>query len=166
VVGVVIDSMSTRELRSALTSLTKLTEEDLDEIRDLPAFARRVSEIAMDGVVRYGAPEGAGLADVQFSVDPHNVAELAQDRFSGEERIYAVFPMEEYRGDDVFVKWYRSDDPEILLFDRYPILREADSNYVWLDKQHGWPEGEYRVELYSADEAMKKVATGRYVVDP
>ena len=30
----------------------------------------------------------------------------------------------------------------------------------------GWLEGEYRVEFYSADDAMAEVAAGRYVIDP
>ena len=168
IMEVVIDAMSDGELRSSLTSLTSLTEEDLDEIRDLRAFTRRVTEVAMDGVVSVGAPEKTRLADVQFSqsVDTENIAELAQTRFAGDEKIYAIFPMEEYREDDVFVKWYRSDDPEILLFDRYPIQREADYNYVWLEKENGWSEGEYKVEFYSGDDEMKKIAVGRYVVDP
>ncbi|NQZ99508.1 MAG: hypothetical protein HRU01_23620 [Myxococcales bacterium] len=167
ILGVVIDAMSDRELRSSLTSLTSLTEGDLDEIRDLRAFTRRVTEVALDSVIGFGAPETASLAHVQFSqsVNPQNIAELAQERFASDGKIYAVFPMEEYRDDDVFVKWYRTDDPEILLFDRYPIQREADYNYVWLDKESGWPEGEYSVDFYSGDDAMKKIAAGRYFVD-
>ena len=117
----------------------------------------------MDGVLSYGAPE-AGLPEVEFSrtLGPYDAA----GSFSGDGRIYATFPMEGYRGDEVFVKWYRSDDPEILLFDRYLIQREADYNYVWLDNETGWREGEYRVEFYSADEAMEKIAVGRYDIDP
>ncbi len=167
IVGFVIDAMDDREIRSALTSLTSLTEEDLDEVRDLRAFTRRVSEIAMDGVVSARGPESAGTATIRFSqsADTQNVTEQAQVRFAGNDRIFAIFPTEDYRYDEVFVKWYRSDDPEILLFDRYPIQREADFNYVWLDRDNGWPEGEYRVELYTVDDAMNRVASGDYVID-
>ena len=167
VVGVAIDAMSDRELRSALTSLTNLTEDNLDEVRDLRGFAQRLAAVAMNGVVSRETPEAPNrLADVQFSrsVDVDNAAELPQEYFAGDERIYAVFPMEEYREDEVFVKWYRSDDPEILLFDRYQIQQESGKNYVWLENENGWPEGEYTVEFYSSDETMEKVAAGRYFV--
>jgi len=165
---VVIDSMSDRELRIALASLTNFSEEQLDRVRDLRSFARRVAEVAVDSLYDPGAPlGGAPLAEVQFSraIGAANAPELPQDRFSNEGRIYAVFPMDAYREEEVFVKWFRTDDPEILLFDQYPIQRDADFSYVWLDRENGWAEGEYAVEFYSADETLRQIAEGRYVVD-
>jgi hypothetical protein len=167
VVEVVIQAMSHRELRSALTSLTDLTDEDLDEIRDLHTFARRISEVAMDGIMSSGGPEDITMAGVEFSrsVDELNTSGQREDRFATDERIYAVFPSEEYRGGEIFVKWYRADDPKILLFERMPIQEGSESNYVWLEPDGEWPEGEYKVEFYSADEEMAKVAVGRYQID-
>jgi hypothetical protein len=74
--------------------------------------------------------------------------------------------MDAYRENEVFVKWYRIDEPEILLFDQYAIRRDAEFSYVWLEQENGWAEGEYAVEFYSADEALKKIASGRYSVVP
>ena len=64
----------------------------------------------------------------------------------------------------MFVKWYKADDPKILLFDQYKIQRGADYSFVWLEQESGWTEGEYVVEFYSADEQLKQVASGSYIV--
>ena len=168
VVGVMIDAMSDDELRSTLMSLTRLSESDLDEVRDLRAFSRRVSEIAIDGVLSESPPEDAGVTDVRFAqdFDPQSQEDMARDRFAVDGRMYAIFPTDQYPQDEVFVKWYRADDPEIMLFDQYPVEREAEESFVWMDRPEGWPEGEYRVEVYSGDEDLRKLSTGRYYIDP
>lgn len=166
VVDVIIESMSERELRSAITSLTGLTEDDLVEMRDLRAFTRRAAEVAMDNVIRFDDAPQEPLPAVEFSHNPNDMERFTTNRFVGDERIFAVFPSTPSTQDEVFVKWYRSDKAEILLFDRYPIQRESDRNFVWIENNEGWPAGEYAVEIYSADEAMSPLASGRYVVDP
>ena len=166
VVDVIIESMSERELRSAITSLTGLTEDDLVEMRDLRAFTRRAAEVAMDNVIRFDDAPQEPLPAVEFSHNPNDMEEFTTDRFVGDERIFAVFPSTPSTQDEVFVKWYRSGEPEILMFDRHPIQRESDRNFVWIENNEGWPAGEYAVEIYSADEAMSPLASGRYVVDP
>jgi hypothetical protein len=166
VVDVIIESMSERELRSAITSLTGLTDDDLAEVGDLRAFTRRAAEVAMDNVVSFKDSLPEALPPVEFSHNPNDMEEFTTDRFVGDERIFAVFPSTPSAHDEVFVKWYRSGEPEILMFDRYPIQQETDRNFVWIDNSEGWPAGEYAVEIYSADEAMSPLASGRYVVDP
>ena len=167
IVDVVIDAMSDRELRSVITSLTGLTESDVEDVHDLRAFARRASSVAMDNIVRFDEDAATeSLPPIDFSHDPSNMIEFTTDRFVGDERIFAVFQSDSYSQDEVFVKWYRSDKPQILLYDRYPIQRETDQNYVWLENKEGWPKGEYTVEFYTADGAMARVAEGQYTVDP
>ena len=168
VLKVVVDSMSDREQRIALTSLTNFSEEQLDGVRDMGRFTRRVAEVAVDSLYDRAAFDLEPVGDVQFSraVDADSAPERAQERFSSDGRIYAVFPMDAYRENEVFVKWYRIDEPEILLFDQYAIRRDAEFSYVWLEQENGWAEGEYAVEFYSADEALKKIASGRYSVVP
>ena len=166
VIDVVIESMTDHELRSVITSLTGLTDKDLHEVHGLRAFARRASAVAMENIVSVDDSPPQILLPVEFSHDPNKVESFKTDQFVGDERIFAVFPTGPSTQDEVFVKWYRSDDPEILLFDRYPIQRETDQDFVWLENKEGWPQGEYAVEIYSADKAMSHLASGRYVVDP
>ena len=107
---VVIDSMSDREMRLALTSLTNFTEEQLDGVRDMRKFTQRVAEVAVDSIYNRAAVAPESALEVQFSreVDDRNAPEPPQERFSVDGRIYAVFPSDEYGEDEVFVKWYRA----------------------------------------------------------
>jgi hypothetical protein len=164
--GLVIDSMSDRELRLALTSLTNFNDKQLDAVRDMRGFSRRVAEVASDNIYSAGAPPSDSAAEVEFSrgVDDRNAPVSPQDSFGVDGRIYAVFPMDEYGESEVFVKWYRSDNPEILLFDQYQIQRDAEFSYVWLDQEKGWNEGDYVVEFYSADSEMRQLGFGGYRV--
>jgi len=167
VLEVVIDSMSDRELRLALTSLTNFSEEQLDGVRDMREFTRRVAEVAVDNIYNSAASVSESAVEVQFSreVDERNAPVAPQERFSVDGRIYATFPMDEYGEDEVFVKWYRADDPEILLFDQYKIQSDADYSFVWLEQEGGWAEGEYVTEFYSTrDEQMKQIARGAFQI--
>jgi hypothetical protein len=83
---------------------------------------------------------------------------------AGARRVYAVFPSEGYPLDEVVVKWYRTDNPEILLLGRYPIVRGDAQSFVWLERRHGWPAGAYGVEFYTSDDRLEKFASGQYVV--
>jgi hypothetical protein len=163
----VIDSMSDRELRSLVSSATNLSESELDALRDVRGYARRLSELAIDGMFREPEPAGADVRDVRFSdaVDAANRPVMQRDRFSpGDVRIYAVFPTDGYSLGDVVVKWYRADPPEMLLFGRYPIRRDERQGHVWVEQPRGWSEGEYRVDFYSGDSALVRLASGTYSV--
>ncbi len=62
----------------------------------------------------------------------------------------------------VMVKWYRRDRPEILLFQRYPVVPGDANGYVWSDGNGGWDTGQYEVNIYTGDEAMTLLASGYY----
>ena len=62
------------------------------------------------------------------------------------------------------VKWYRSDRPELLMFKKHPIETSDDQSYVWLEPTGGWSRGDYRVEFYTNDDRLGKIASGDYSV--
>ena len=164
----VSDSMSDRELIALVSSTTSLPERELDGLRDVRGFALRLSEIAVDGVLKARSEDGGEVAAVSFadSVDASNRPVFVRSRFTpGTERIYAVFDTDDYTLGDVMVKWYRTDPPEMLLFGRYPIRRGEGQSHVWFERPHGWAEGDYRVEFYSGDPALVKLASGSYAID-
>lgn len=165
----VIDEMSDRELIAAITSFTALTRRDLDEVSDLRRYAHRLTEIAMSGVVTDPLPTPFGASGVRFATSANTLdgAVDPSDVFRPEARkIYAVFPSERYDDGHVVVHWYHSDDPELLLFDRYLVTPGDAFSYVWLDRPRGWEPGEYRVEVYTGDEELRALAVGSYrVVD-
>ena len=162
----IISTMSDREIQSIVASAAHLSPEELDEVRDMRAFAMRLAEVAMEGIVEPGE-EANEARRVVFTTRPETVdpESVARDRFeSNENRIYAVFPTDHYGQDAVMMKWYRRDRPQILLFERYPIQRGEAYGYVWLNRTEGWEPGEYQVDLYAADETMTRLARGRYTV--
>jgi len=164
----IIDSMSEEELVSSFTSFTDISPEKIEDAPDPHAYANRLVDLAMEDLITQPAPQTNQVEEVRFSEmsDSEEGGELDLTRFAGNERILARFPMKDYRGSEVFVKWTRLDDPEIMLFNHYPIKPDADSNYVWLEPKNGWEPGSYQVNFYSADDRLIPLATGRYSIDP
>jgi len=167
VLGPIIDAMSQQELMTSISSFSDISPEKLKESPDPKAFARRLAELAMEGLIQVPAGQGPDLQNVTFSEDgPSGSDEHVQfTSFAGDGRILATFPMGEYEKTEVFVKWTRVDDPKIMLFNHYPIKPDADFNYVWLRPKDGWESGEYRVDFYTADDALTPIAGGWYLVD-
>jgi hypothetical protein len=162
-----IAQMSDRELRTAIATTTELDEEDLEGVEDVHAYAARLAEIAMDGILSEAdSPSGANrvlFATVAPRGDPSAVA---RDRFEPSDRIiYAIFPTGDYRDDYVTLKWYRTDVPQILMLDRHRIVPGDPHGWVWIRRPEDWEAGEYQVDVYSGDEGMRRIATGRYRVE-
>jgi hypothetical protein len=160
-----ISELSDAELRSVLASTVRLGDDDLDEVRDVRAFAARLADIAMADIVAPASTD-AGGSRVVFATRPDpdpagDAASFPPDT----QKIYAAFPTPDPSHDAVMVKWYRRDDPRILLFQRYPVVPGDDRGYVWLDPGAGWEPGQYEVGVYTGDEAVTLVASGRYAVE-
>jgi hypothetical protein len=51
-----------------------------------------------------------------------------------------------------------------MLFKRHSISSGREADYVWLEPSAGWQSGEYQVDIYTGDEAMNRLAVGRYSV--
>ena len=109
-------------------------------------------------------PPHPSLPPLYFSdsPDPNRAVSENLSEFENPGRLHAILPMDEYRGEEVFVKWTRVDDQEVMLFDRYPIRAQSEYNWVYLEPKEGWPAGEYSVDFYSNDEKMDPVAGGDF----
>ena len=168
VVGTVIDGMNDDEISMIVSSLTSLNREELENVEDLPRYAKRLAELALNDVSsepNYYDPE---LRPIYFSLEPKpdEAVEAQQERFSaGRSRMHAIFPMEGYQRDSVFVKWTRNSDNQVMLFDRYPIRSEEDYNWVYLEPEAGWEKGDYTVSFISDDEEMSLLGTGGFVAE-
>jgi len=168
IAGVIIDSMSEQELISSLTSFTDISPEKIQDSSDPHAYANRLLELAMEDLVRQPIPEMNEAERVHFSERSASEEERQEEltTFAGNDRILARFPMKGYEGGEVFVKWTRVDDPQIMLFNHYPIKPDAAFNYVWLEPKNGWEPGDYQVNFYTADDRLAPLATGHYTIDP
>lgn len=163
-----IANLGERELQSIVASAAGLSVEELEAIEDMPAFAARLAEVAMEDIVE-PAREPSDASRVFFTTTPEtrDPQTLARQRFTAQDpRIYAVFPTESYEQGTVMIKWYRTDPPQILLFRRYGIRPGDAYGYVWLQPKQGWEPGSYRVDVFAADEAVTLLARGRYHVAP
>ena len=163
----VVGTLDPDELRAVISMATRLGEEDLDEIEDIDTFAMRLTEIAMEGtLVDEGEPLDA--ASVQFGTGSSDIEDpsMLSGRFDPDQRrIYAFFSTGDYSGREVMVKWYRTDEPKVMVFKRHRIRAGSEGDYVWLQPRAGWESGDYRVDVYTGDEAMTQLAMGRYSVE-
>ena len=173
-----IEEMPDRELLGAITAFTNIRAEDLRDVRDVRDYARRLIDIALDGlpIGRAGTPEPAVATDVAEEAIPRVMFARAVDdagvplelrtQFDVglEDRIYAVFPRDRYDGDQVLVRWVRIGGllGEMVLFERYPIRVEEALSHVWVERAGGWPSGRYLVEFYDPAEPLERLAAGRY----
>ena len=166
-VGIVVDAMSEEELAASLASFTDISSEKITNSDEPRALAHRLAELAMEGFLDFSNQDAAGMESVSFSEDGTAESLSTSDvgKFGGDGRIRATFPMGAYKGDEVFVKWTRLDDPKIMLFNHYPIRPSSAHNYVWLEPEDGWDAGEYQVNFYTADDALTPLSWGRYQIE-
>ena len=168
VVGTVIDGMNQDEISVILSSLTSLDREELEDINDLPGYAKRLAQLALNDVTQEPNYYDPDLRPVYFSLDPNpeKAIETQQQRFGAEKsRMHAILPMQGYQKDSVFVKWTRNSDQQVMLFDRYPIRMNDEYNWVYFEPEAGWEKGGYTVSFISDDEEMALLGSGDYVTE-
>ena len=158
-------------LASLVYDFTLITPEDIPPDLSLREFAARVAAIATKEIWAASdtdsSPEDLTVTDIRFGTSPlpSESTEPPRTRFSTyDTRIFAVFDTGTYGHPAVLLKWCRIDQPELLILQKYEIEPHADSNYVWYKKKEGWPDGQYRVEVYSLGESFKMISSGQYEV--
>lgn len=156
------------QIAAVISMTTQIKPEALQEIQNLSSFAVRLADIAMDGpLTETEASEPGPTYAISFHSSVRDFgsgADSLRRIASDGGRLFAIFPTNRYPLDQVMVKWFRTDAPEIMLMKRYPINIGKDHNWVWFDPEEGWSPGSYQVDVYSGDEAMEKFAVGRYIV--
>ena len=147
------------ELKSIIKSFTNFSNDDIDSVGDVRAFTKRLLEIASNGVVET-AQDNTFPENVEF----HSGDDEARGTFNPNEKIYATVNTSQYQSDEIFVKWYKKDDPQIYLFKKYKIDPNKEENFVWYQKKEGLPTGEYSVEFYSTDSELSPIGGGSFYV--
>jgi len=158
-------------LASLLYDYTRITPEDIPPALSIREFAAQVAAIATQDLwtagERVSFPEDLTVTDIRFGTSPRpsEFTESPRTRFSTyDTRIFAVFDTRAYAHPGVLLKWCRIDQPELLVLEKYEIEPHAASNYVWYKKKDGWPNGQYRVEVYSLGESFRMMSSGEYEV--
>ena len=162
------------DLSFALKPFLSIDQKSTNEDRDLIEAAVALSEIAARGILFAASAEENdppyNCVDISFSesVDQNNVSINASMEFYADDvvKIYASFDTQMYPEKEVLVKWYKTDEHELLIFNKYRIDCNKDHNYVWLQKRHSWDPGRYTVEIYSVkiEDNIKMIARGSYTI--
>jgi hypothetical protein len=158
-------------LSSLLYEFTQITPEDVPPTLSIQEFTAHVAAIATKDIWTAkgsgSVPEDPTVTDIRFGTSPRQSesTESPRTRFSTyDTRIYAVFDTSAYAHPSVLVKWYRIDQAELLILQKYEIDPHAAYNYVWYKTKEGWPTGQYRVEVYSLGVSFRMMSSGQYEV--
>lgn len=162
-VASVVDGMARDELEIALATLTGRDRAELEAIRDLHRYAKSYARIAMSGILT--DPPTSASNEIEFAVRIADTFEPGPPRTvfdSSSARLFGMFALDSALQGDVLAKWYRVDDPELLMFEEVPLLSRDGEAFVRLDRPEGWPEGDYRLEVYSPGDDFELIAAGNY----
>ena len=72
--------------------------------------------------------------------------------------------MEDPGDSRLMIKWARADRPEILALRRHDLQGDRDWSSFFMFRPRGFSPGEYRVTVYTGDEAMSPLAMGTFSV--
>jgi hypothetical protein len=162
----VIRTMSEDQISTTVASFARMDQDELDEIEDIHAFATRLSDIALDEV-HPGSEDGSDVPELLFTAeldeqDPYSVAGSVFT--SDADRIYAMLRMEDPGDGRLMIKWARADRPQILALRRHDLQGDRDWSSFFMFRPRGFAPGEYRVTVYTGDEAMSTLAMGTFSV--
>ena len=163
--GAVIDALRDDEILAVLATATDMNPEELRGVRDPRALARRMSQIAVGDLLSKPGEHPPNLGRVYFSEQRgRQEADGEVTAFSGKEPIIARFANDDYRDERVFMKWTRTEGPEIVLFRPFPVKFTSHYSEIELRSESALPPGRYKVAFYSDDERMQPVASGHYFI--
>ena len=163
-----------QEMLGLIQSFINIDSDDVPSQIPIKDFAVKLVKIAANGVLTPVQSESntnnPPPLPVYFdtSTKPDYSVSDPSETFSPEEtKIFASFDSSQLADDNVLVdsvlvKWYRTDQPQILLMKSFPIRPLSNYNHIWLDRPHGWPRGDYQVEIYSFQDDTKLIASGKY----
>ena len=161
-----IDQTSDEDLISITAAITRIDAETLRRSHDVRVFARRLAEVAINGVTGDEAPmPGNGRVRFAASAADDDPDAPPQQTFPSDQgKLYAIVELPEYAADDVILKWSHVESGKIYVFSRHSISRDTP---IWAfhDPPAGWAEGGYRVDVFTADDAVAPLARGEYAID-
>ena len=151
-----------------ITDIANYTDTQLWSFSDLEAFYDRFLQLSTNSPAAQPDIPSTIVGEIVFS--EANVWEKDQDQsktvFAPDTaKIFAILPKMEGLREEVLVRWYAANDPELILFQKYTTPSNLDRNHIWLEYPQGWKTGTYKVEIYSEDEFVDLLAQGLYEVE-
>jgi hypothetical protein len=170
-------NLDDQEMIGLIQSFINIDPDDVPPQMPIKDFAVKLVKIAANGVVT-PLQSKSNMNDplplpVYFdtSTKPdYSVSDPRETFLTEETKIFASFDSSQLTDDNVLidsvlVKWYRTDQPQILLMKSFPIRPLSNYNHIWLDRPRGWLRGDYQVEIYSFQDVTKLIATGKYNIE-
>jgi len=153
-----------------LQNFIRIDVEDIPSFMTVKDFTIELIDIAGKDIlsITHNVPQKQTAAPetIKFgnSVENNMATDPKEIFMSNEPRIYATFKTDQFTDDAVLAKWYRTDTKEVCLFDKFPIDPNKENNYVWFEPKSQSDPGSYAVEIYSLNDGLEVIATGRYSV--
>ncbi len=166
-----------QEMLGLIQSFINIDSDDVPSQIPIKDFAVKLVKIAANGVLTPVQSESITNDPLPLpiyfdtSTNPdYSVSDPTETFFPEETKIFASFDSSQLTDDNVLVdsvlvKWYRTDQPQILLMKSFPIRPLSNYNHIWLDRPQGWPRGDYQVEIYSFQDDSNLIASGKYNIE-
>ena len=170
-------NLDDQEMLGLIQSFINIDSEDVPSQIPIKDFAVKLIKIAANGVLTSVQSEAMTNDPLPLpiyfdtSTNPdYAVSDPRETFFPEETKIFASFDSSQLTDDNVLVdsvlvKWYRTDQPQILLMKSFPIRPLSNYNHIWLDRPLGWPRGDYKVEIYSFQDDTNLMASGKYNIE-
>jgi hypothetical protein len=170
-------NLDDQETLGLIQSFINIDPEDVPSHIPIKDFAVKLVKIAANGVITPAQNESITNDPLPLpvyfdtSTNPdYSVSDPRETFLPEENKIFASFDSSQLTDDNVLVdsvlvKWYRTDQPQILLMQSFPIRPLSNYNHIWLDRPHGWSRGDYQVEIYSFQDNTNLFASGKYNIE-
>ena len=170
-------NLDDQEILGLIQSFINIDSDDVPSQMPIKDFAAKLVEIAAHGVLTPAQGEsttnGPTPLPVYFDTSTNqdfSVLDPKETFLSEENKIFAAFDSSHLTDDNVLVdsvlvKWYRTDQPQVLLMKSFPIRPLSNYNHIWLERPQGWPMGDYQVEIYSFQDDLDVIASGKYNIE-
>jgi hypothetical protein len=166
-----IQGMSEDDVDLVVGLVTRMSDAELDQIEDIRGYATRLSEIAIDGTFdeEIAPTEVDGTIIFSTEREQYDPQSVAADVFPTDTlHVWAMVPAPEGGVDRITAKFARTDRREIIRLRPHNVTSSGEPYIMFglgRPNRHGWDPGQYRVTVYTGDEAMKLLAEGTFSVE-
>lgn len=156
---------------SLIQNYVNIDADDIPKEMSVKDFAVKLTEILAKDILKplsiESNTEDKNSNNIEFgtsTLEDNSAAELRRIFSPDETKIFATFVTSQNTDDEVLVKWFKTDQPKVFLFKKFPINPDANYNYIWFEQPTGWSRGEYSVEIYSLKDNLEILAKDKYEI--
>ncbi len=160
-----------QDVLSLIQNYINIDADDIPVEMTVKDFAVKLTEVLAKDILEPSSiesnTEDTDSNSIQFGTSTleDNSAQEAKRIFSPDEtKIFATFDTSQNADDEVLVKWFQIDQPEVFLFKKFPVNPDSDYSYIWFEQPTEWAKGKYSVEIYSLKDNLKMLAMDQYEI--